>query len=82
MKNQFTAVFILLFTVCLVIASFMCLAPVFTSLTTTFVFLCQVISLKILYEVFYGFVQLIQKVIQEDKSDNKKRKKSTCKKDS
>lgn len=67
MKNQFTAIFILCFTIFLVIASFWCLAPVFTSLTTTFVFLCQVISLKILYEVFYGIVKFIQQYLEDNK---------------
>lgn len=71
MKNEFTAVLILCFTICLVIASFWCLAPVFTSLTTTCVFLCQVVSLKILYEVFYGVVRYIQKLMEDNKKEEK-----------
>lgn len=69
MKNQISAVCILLFTVFLVIACFWCLAPVFTTLTGSFVFLCQVVSLKILYEVFTSLVKYIQKLLADRKEE-------------
>lgn len=61
MKNDFTAICMLVFTAFVVIACFWCLTPVFSSIGTAWTFLCQFISFQILLSVLNDIYKYIKK---------------------
>ena len=65
MKRNFYALLSLVFTILIVIASFLCLTPVFSSFHTAWAFLCQFFSLQIIWSVFKSAFNVIRDQLKD-----------------
>lgn len=68
MKTDLTAIFVIGFTVFVCIACVLCLAPVFVSFKTAWIFLCQYVSLTILANAFESIFRYVKEQINNNKS--------------